>query len=501
MTAHNWQKNAENAKLCVRNFIDGQYTDCLGDNSIKKYSPRDGRLLYTFACGSGAEVEQAVISARQAFDDGRWSGLSVHERKSVLYKLADLVEENKETFALYESLDVGKTITLALTDDVPTAASALRDAAEGADKLLSAMGRDKGSICYHARKPVGVVGGILGWNFPLALAAQKVGPALAMGNSLVLKPSEFTSLSTSLFAALALEAGVPPGVFNVVNGAGAIVGAALASHMDVNLLTFVGSSATGKQLMQIAGQSNMKRLILECGGKSPYLVFDDCPDLDAVVSDMMIRTFYNQGAYCSASTRLLVHESIKEKFLSKVVERTAQLIPRDPLNPDSNFGAMMSEAHMNKVLAYIDSGEKEGAKLIYGGKRVHLDSESGCQDGFYVQPAIFDEVDPQQKIAREEIFGPVLSVFTFSDEEEAIKLANDTSFGLSAYVATENLGRGHRLGQRLNAGCVIVIGTSTPAYNCVVIGMEGHRESGFGYEQAAVGLAAYTVSSAVYVLI
>ena len=202
-----------------------------------------------------------------------------------------MVEEHKETFALYESLDVGKPITKALTDDVPHAAAVLRDCAEGADKLLTAMGRDKTNISYFERKPVGVVGGILGWNFPLSLAANKVGPALAMGNSLVLKPSEFTSLSTCFLAALALEAGVPPGVFNVVNGAGATVGAALASHMDVNLLTFVGSSATGKQLMVTAGQSNMKRLILECGGKSPYLVFEDCPDLDAVADDFMARSF------------------------------------------------------------------------------------------------------------------------------------------------------------------------------------------------------------------
>ena len=496
----NWQKNAESTTLCVRNFIDGEYNDCLGDDVIKKYSPRDGSLLYTFGCGNGTEVELAIISARRAFEDGRWSGLSVRDRKAALYKLADLVEEHKETFALYESLDVGKPITKALTDDVPHAVSVLRDCAEGADKLLTVMGRDKTNISYFERKPVGVVGGILGWNFPLSLAANKVGPALAMGNSLVLKPSEFTSLSTCFLAALAVEAGIPPGVFNVVNGAGATIGEALASHMDVNLLAFVGSSATGKQLMVTAGQSNMKRLILECGGKSPYLVFDDCPDLDVVADDFMARAFNNQGAYCSAPTRLLVHESIKEKLLSKIVERTEQLVPQDPLSMDSNFGAMMNEAHMNKVLDYINSGKKEGAKLIYGGERVHLDSESGCQNGFYLQPAIFDQVNPQQKIAREEIFGPVVSVFTFSSEEEAIKLANDTCFGLAAYGATENLGRGHRLGQRLNAGFVMVIGTSTLTYDAVIIGMEGQRESGFGYEEGLASLAGYTVSTAVYVM-
>ena len=502
MTKTNWQKNAQHASLCVRNFINGQYTDCLGDESITKHSPRDGSLLYTFACGNGSEVEQAVTSARQAFEDGRWSGLPVSERKVVLQKLADLVDEHKETFALYESLDVGKPISAALMGDVPGVVATLRECAEGADKLLGSVGVDGGNVGYQARKPVGVVGGILGWNFPLSLAANKVGAALAMGNSLILKPSEFTSLSTCLLAALALEAGVPPGVFNVVHGSGATVGAALANHMDVDLLAFVGSSATGKQLMIAAGQSNMKRLILECGGKSPYIVFDDCPaDLDMLAADIVGTAFPNQGAFCSAGTRLLIHDTIKDSLLPKIIEQAAQLLPQDPLDPGCNFGALINEAHLNKVLSYIDSGEKEGAQLIYGGERVYLDSESGCQDGFYLKPAIFDHVNPQQTIAREEIFGPVLSVFTFSDENEAIKLANDSCFGLAAYAATENLGRAHRLGQRLNAGIAMVLGTSTPSAGAPELSLEGHRESGFGYEKGLEGLAAYTVSTAVYLLI
>ena len=502
MATRNWQQRAENTTFCTRNFIDGKYVDCLGVDSINKYSPRDGSLLYTLPCGNGAEVEQAVTSARTAFEDGRWSNLPVQERKAVLQKLADLVDRHGETFALYETLDVGKPISSSLFGDVPSAVSSLRNSAEGADKVYAAAGIDGGNVGYQARKPVGVVGGILGWNFPLTLAASKVGPALAMGNSLVLKPSEFTSLSTCFLAELALEAGVPPGVFNVVNGAGATVGAALARHMDVNLLTFVGSSATGKQLMVAAGQSNMKRLILECGGKSPYIVFDDCSDdLDALAADIVWTAFHNQGAYCSAGTRLLIQESVKERLMPKVIEQTAQLIPQDPLDSETTFGALINKAHLNKVLAYIDSGEAEGAKLVYGGKRLHLDSRSSCQDGFYLQPAIFDQVDPQQKIAQEEIFGPVLSVFTFSDEEEAIALANNSCFGLAAYAATENLGRGQRLGQRLNAGIAMVLGTAAPKAGFPEVSIEGHRESGFGYEKGLDGLAAYTVSTAVYLLV
>lgn len=502
MTVKKWHDYAEQTTLTVRNFIDGEYSECRGSESIEKYAPRDGSLLYSFACGTVNEVERAVNVARQGFDDGRWSELSVYERKTALYKLADLVELHKETFALYESLDVGKPISQALLGDVPSTVAILRSSAEGADKLLAAAGVDGGNVAYQARKPVCVVGGILGWNFPLSLAANKVGPALVMGNSLVLKPSEFTSLSTSFLAALALEAGVPSGVFNVVHGAGQTVGTALAHHMDIDLLTFVGSSATGKQLMVASGQSNMKRLILECGGKSPYIVFDDCPaDLDMLAANIVVTAFPNQGAYCSASTRLLIHESIKDKLMVKVLEQVAQLVPQDPLDSESNFGALINEAHMNKVLTYIDSGVKEGAKLLYGGERVYLDGESGCKNGFYIRPAIFDQIDPQQKIAREEIFGPVLSVFTFNDEDEAIKLANNTCFGLAAYAATENLGRAHRLGQRLNAGIAMVVGASSLSAGNADIGMEGHKESGFGHEGGLEGLAAYTVKTAVHLLV
>jgi len=496
MTIIDWHQRADSARLMVHNIINGKKETPTGGETITKYSPRDGRLLYEFSSSDTATVERAVVNAREAFNDGRWSQLSVGDRRAILLKLADLVEANKEQFALYECLDVGKPIGNALQTDIPSAISSLRNSAEIAERVLSSTGFDSAELVYQHRKPVGVVAAITGWNFPLMLASQKVGPALAMGNTLVLKPSEFTSLSTCLLAELALEAGVPPGVFNVVNGIGKIVGATLSQHDDVDLLGFVGSSATGKQIMVSAGQSNMKRLILECGGKSPYLIFDDCPDdLDKLAANIVARAFPNQGAVCIAGTRVLIQDSIKNKLLGKIIEKTQKINAQDPLHPTTTYGALVNEAHMNKVLGYIDSGKQEGAELIQGGSRLEV-----VPGGYYVEPAIFDRVNPKQKIAREEIFGPVLSVFTFRDEQEAIQLANDSNFGLAAYAATQNAGRMRRLGQCLNAGRIKILGTSTPMLGDVSITAEPHRQSGLGFAFGIEGMAAYTVSSTVHLL-
>ena len=495
MISIDWHQRAESTPLTIHNIINGKKETPSGGEKVAKNSPRDGRLLYEFNSTDTATVDRAVANAKEAFNDGRWSALSVYDRRLVLLKLADLIEAHKEQFALYECLDVGKPITRALQGDVVSAQIALRNSAEYAEKIVSSTGFDGGELIYQHRKPVGIVGAITGWNFPLMLAAQKVGPALAMGNTIVLKPSEFTSLSTCLLAELALEAGVPPGVFNVVNG-GPAVGVSLAQHNDIDLLSFVGSSATGKKIMESAGQSNMKRLILECGGKSPYLVFDDCPDdLDSLAANIVGRAFPNQGAVCVAGTRLLIQETIKDELLGKIIEHTQKINAQDPLDPTSTYGALMNEAHMNKVLGYIDSGKQEGAELIQGGKRLEV-----VPGGYYLEPTIFDRVNPKQKIAQEEIFGPVLSVFTFRDEQEAIQLANDSSFGLAAYAATQNAGRVRRLGQCLNAGRIRILSTSTPMPGELDITAEPHRQSGQGCAFGLEGMAAYTVSSTVHLL-
>ena len=498
MKTIDWQKLARDAKFNIQHFINGHYIEARQADVIEKYSPRDGSLLYSLSAGTEKEMEQAIASAKQAYNDNRWRGLPLSNRQSALTTLANLIEANQETFALYECLDSGKPITQAL-GEVIQASGMLREAAEGADKLFSAYTADGAYCAYQLRKPVGVVGAIIPWNYPLVIAALKIGPALIMGNSLVLKPSEYTSLSAAYLGTLAVEAGIPPGVLNVVHGMGQTVGATLAHHSDVDLLSFTGSSATGKQIQIAAGQSNMKRLLLECGGKSPYIIFDDCPaDLDMLAADIVGTAFQNQSQNCMASSRLLVQDSIKEKLLPKVIEQAAQFIPQDPLDPNTIFGAMIHEAHMNKVLAYIDSGEKEGATRIAGGKRVHVDTGNVDSEGFYIEPTIFDNVNPQQKIAQEEIFGPVLSVLTFNTEQEAIELANNTSYGLAAYVATENMGRAQRLSQDLNAGTIMFMSSSTPAPCFRELGKEGHRESGFGIEGGLLGLTSYSLSTSVH---
>jgi len=493
MSDINWHERAKQTEFKVRNFIDGEYRDCVGSTTIEKYAPNNGKLLYQFAAGDGSEVEQAVAVAKRTYKEGVWANLSISERQSVITKLADLVEENTETFALYECMDVGKPINYALYDDVSSTVGGLRACVVDIDKLLGSCGNDAGSLIYQSRAPIGVVAAIAGWNYPLSLAAGKIGPALITGNSVVLKPSEFTSLSASLLAELATQAGVPSGVVNVVHG-GPRVGDALARHMDVEMLSFVGSSATGKLLMKAAGESNMKRLNLECGGKSPFIVYDDCEDyLDEVAANVVGNAFPNQGALCVAGTRLLVQDSIREKLMPKILEHAAKIQPKDPLDTDCEFGAMMNEAHMNKVLGYIEKGTADGAKLIFGGKQVL--KESG---GFFVEPTIFDGVKPGDRISQEEIFGPVLSVLSFSDEAEALEIANGTCFGLAAYVATQNLGRAQRMGQSLKAGMIQVFGTAAPTGGGVSVSVEGQKQSGFGRAAGVPGLAVYTNASTVF---
>ena len=500
-TPTNWHQRATSADFSISNLIDGKRCPISGDTQISKHSPRDGRLLYSFNSGTEADVNAAVAAAKAAFDDGRWQDLPLSHRQAVINRLADLVEQHKERFALYECLDVGKPIANALTADIGATTGYLRNSAKNASQVLAATGADGGAFAYQRRKPLGVVGGIAGWNYPVTLAASKVGGALIMGNSLVLKPSEFTSLSTQLLAELALEAGVPPGVFNVVHGAGATVGAALAQHPDVDLLSFVGSSATGKQLMISAGQSNMKRLILECGGKSPYLVFDDCPDdLDSLASDIVAKAFPNQGALCVAGTRLIIQAGIKKTLMPLILDKARAIKACDPLDPNSAFGALVNEAHMNKVLGYIDSGKAQGATLLCGGERVYPAGDSDLQNGFYIEPTIFDEVKPEHKMAQEEIFGPVLSVLTFNDEAEAIALANDSSFGLYGYAATQNLARAQRLGRRLKTGGLLIRGSNTMPAGGVGLPMDKHRQSGMGMSGGVEGLAAYTTMTTVSLL-
>lgn len=493
-----WIARARAANLRVCDFVDGRWQAERDSHVIEKYSPRDGQLLCKFGAADEAAVDAAVAGARHAFEDGRWSKLPVQRRKDVLYRLATLIEEHREELALLECLDVGKPIGDAFGFDIPAAAAELRFYAEAADKFYGRVyAVDQSSLSYQLRRPIGVVAGMIGWNFPLLLAIEKIGPALATGNSLILKPSELTSLSAARIAELAVEAGVPAGVLNVIHG-GADVGAALVRHRGVSLVTFTGSTATGKKLLIAAGQSNLKKMILECGGKAPNIVFDDSPSLEAVADAVVLRAFRNQGQVCSASSRLLIQKRVEEEFLDWVVRKTSTWNLGDPLKEETRFGAVVSQAHRQKVLGYIESGEEEGARIAYRSQ-----CPAPYEHGFYVGPVIFSGVSPTQRIAQEEIFGPVLSVITFDSENEAIRIANSTIYGLTAILWTKDLGRAHRVTQGIRAGLVVVNATDKPVGGpgAGVLTVGGHNQSGVGAEGGIQGLEAYTSETAVQLFV
>ena len=492
-----WISRARQLSPTVRNFVNGRW-QAPGGTMLSKVGPRDGQLLCQFGSGEIHEVDDAVATARKAFEDGRWSRLPIQRRKEALQALASLIDKHCEELALLESLDVGKPISEALGFDVPAAAAYIRFSAEATDKFYgSVYASDLSSLSYQLRRPLGVVAGVIGWNFPLYLAAMKIGPALATGNSLVLKPSELTSFSAARIAELAIEAGVPEGVLNVIHG-DSTIGAALAHHRDVDLLTFTGSSRTGKKLLIAAGESNMKRLVLECGDKASNIVFDDSPNLEAVADAIVARAFWNQGQMCSASSRLLIQEGIKGKLRELVIMSAEMLRPGDPLNSETTFGALESENHRENVLAYIKDGQTSGATLVH--QSITAPPLAG---GFYLPPTIFDHVLPDHKIAQEEIFGPVLSVISFRDEAQAIEIANSTIYGLTSIVWTTDLGRAHRVTQAVDAGLIVVNATTKPAGGAGigVVSVGGHRESGIGTEGGLEGLEHYTSKTAVQIFV
>jgi 4-(gamma-glutamylamino)butanal dehydrogenase len=492
-----WIARALKARRHTQGLIDGRFRSMTGDDGFTKESPLDGAPLAEFAAGTAEDVDAAVASARAAFEDGRWSALAVSVRKATLMKLADLIAAHAEELALLDVLDVGKPIRDALNIDLALSLGILRYCAEGSDKVLGTVTpADARTLAITVRAPRGVVGGIIGWNFPLVLAIQKLAPALAMGNTLVLKPSELSSFSALRLGELALEAGVPPGVFNVLPGLGRTVGAALSNHPDVDLLTFTGSSATGKRIMQAAGASNMKRLLLECGGKSANIVCEDCPDLDDVADGVMARMFWNQGQVCTAGTRLIVAEPVRTALVERIVARASRVQAGDPLDGATTFGALVSRPQMDKVLNYIRLGSEQGARLVLGGRRVR--EETG---GFYVEPTVFESVRASMTIAREEIFGPVLGVMGFHTIDEAIRLANDTSYGLSATVWTQSAAVTQKMINGLRAGEIAINTVGKPSAGAMfgTLPLEPHKQSGVGVESGIEGLQTYTALKAVQV--
>ncbi len=481
----NWHTRAAELTIDGRAFINGERVWAISGQQFENLSPIDGRLLGQVARCDSADVDAAVIAARAAFDDRRWAGKSPAQRKRVLIKFADLVHQNGPELALLETLDMGKPIKYSQSVDVGATANCLRWYGEAIDKVYDEIApTPANSLALITREPVGVVAAIVPWNYPMIMAAWKIAPALAAGNSVILKPSEKSPLTALRLAELGLEAGLPAGVLNVLPGYGNEAGAALALHMDIDCIGFTGSTRTGKLIVQMAGQSNLKRAWTELGGKSANIVCADCPDLDQAVAAAIGSIFFNQGESCNAPSRLFVEESIKEAFLAKAKAMLPQFQPGDPLDEATVMGAIVDATQMNTVMGYIAAGKKEGAVLLGGGEAAR--AETG---GYYVQPTLFDGVDAGMTIAREEIFGPVLSVLGFTDIQEAIRQANATPYGLQAAVWTSDISKAIQTSRALRAGTVHV---NQYDGDDITVPFGGYKQSGNGRDKSLHALDKYT---------
>lgn len=493
VTRQDWQRLADSLTAPGDLFIDGQLVPALDGRRRALVNPANGETFAEAALGGAADIDRAVAAAKAAWADGRWCHMYPRERIAIMRRWADLVEENAHQLALLETLAMGKPITDALTIDLPEVVVTIRYFGEAIDKVAGSVSTSAHDAVHQvAREPLGVVGAISPWNYPLLMAAWKIAPALAAGNCVVLKPSELAPLSSIRLAELFVEAGGPAGVFNVVNGLGVDAGAALALHGDVAKISFTGSTAVGKQLMVYAGQSNMKRVSLETGGKSPQIFMPDLPDLDRAVEYAVRGIFDNGGQVCNAGSRLLVHASLKEAFVAAFTAKAAELYtPGDPLDPSTTLGPMVSHDHQAKVLQWIERGVAEGACLEFGGM-----ADPSRSAGAYVLPTLFTGVTPDMAIGREEIFGPVASLLTFETEEQAIALANDSIYGLAASVWTSDLSRAHRMVKAIEAGVVWV--------NCFGDGdmsqpFGGYKQSGNTRDKSLESLSGYLQSKSAWI--
>ncbi|KAJ8749844.1 hypothetical protein K2173_013247 [Erythroxylum novogranatense] len=462
-------------------FINGQFVDSVSGKVFETIDPRSGDVIAKIAEGSKEDIDAAVAAARNAFDNGPWPRMSGYARARIMMKFADLIEEHIEELAVLDTIDAGKLFSWGKAVDIPHTAMLLRYYAGAADKIhgeVLKMSRELQG--YTLREPVGVVGHIIPWNFPSSMFFMKVSPALAVGCTMVVKPAEQTPLSALYYAHLAKQAGVPDGVLNVVTGYGPTAGAALASHMDVDKISFTGSTEVGRKVMEAAAASNLKQVSLELGGKSPLLIFDDA-DVNTAADLALLGILHNKGEICVASSRVYVQEGIYDEFVTKLKEKAKEWVVGDPFDPTSRVGPQVDKNQFDKILSYVEHGKREGATLLTGGKPIG-------EIGYYIQPTVFTDVKEDMLIAKDEIFGPVMSLMKFKTVDEAIKRANDTRYGLAAGIVTKNLDVANTVSRSIRAGIIWI--------NCY-FGFDndcpygGYKMSGFGRELGMDALHKY----------
>ncbi|XP_022987697.1 aldehyde dehydrogenase family 2 member C4-like [Cucurbita maxima] len=468
-------------------FINGQFLDSVSGKTLETIDPRTGEVIASVAAGDKEDVDLAVKAAREAFDHGPWPRMSGAERGRIMTKLAELIDAHVEELAALDTIDAGKSFHLGKIVDIPGAATTLRYYAGAADKIhgkILKMSRPLHG--YTLLEPIGVVGHIIPWNFPTTMFWLKVSPALAAGCTMIVKPAEQTPLSALFYAHLAKLAGIPDGVLNVVTGYGPTAGSSIASHMDIDKVSFTGSTKVGRLIMQAASASNLKQVSLELGGKSPLLIFDDA-DINKAVDLALLAIFYNKGEICVAGSRVLVQEGIYDEFVKKISEKAKTWVVGDPFDPKVNYGPQVDKKQLDKILKYIEHGKKEGATLVTGGKRIG-------EVGYYVEPTIFTDVKEDSLIAQDEIFGPVLSVIKFNTIEEGIRSANNTKYGLAAGIVTNNIDIANTVSRSIRAGtiwlnCYFAFDASCP--------FGGYKASGFGRDSGMQAIHKYLQTKAV----